>query len=436
MTRHVGVDDVRRRLLIGSAAYALLVGCGGGTTAKEKKPREADGPVIIEQGGGNAVTAADVAALVSSLNAAFDDRDLQRLLELTGTPLDPSFEEHWSHRLENFERLDLVEGQFFVGEPDGRGRNASGGPLEYRGDVVFAHQVRGCDAREVVEVSKATFTKASAEAPLKIDSIGLIEGFAPAIWDIATVDALVTDHTIIVYRPQDKTIAQRSAASIEAGAKRAFGLMPRPEGVDKILIAIVPKDVGDTLWDGPASPEALGAGYPHEYLDPGELAKGQSVPVAAEGQAVGTARIAIFTEKLDSQQWAEDTACHEIVHALACQWGMLVPAWAAEGLAKWGELKTRGGDVLPQRDAVRRAYAGFRKRMNNPRVKFYADDPGGLNYECASATFAYLDSTAGTARVLEVASALYRTTDADQLTAMIGVDQDGLFAATQKWLDA
>jgi hypothetical protein len=439
VTQRVPPPIERRTLLMGSAGLMLLAACGGGSDGKKVVPagKEDDGPVIVEQDAGNAVTPEDVATLVAALNAAFDARDLDALIELTalsGPTGDQDLRQRWAYRLENFTRNDIVAGEFFVGLPKGRARNASGGRLEYRGSVVFGHRIRDCDARDVVEEFNASFSKASADAPLVIDRLGDVEaGFSPAIWDVAKLDTIVTERTVLAFRTQDTALARTHAAAIDAGVKRAFALMAVPEGVSKVFFALAWDEVYGTLWGGPNLSESLGAAYPHVYLDPAALASGQSVPAVGDNLPVATARIALYASSFSSGK-IDDVACHEAVHALANQWGRDSPSWVAEGLARWADREPGSGGLLKQRGAIAAAFPAFRRRMGTKKVEFYQDDPQGLNYECAGAVFEHLDRTEGRKRVFEVASAFYGPSD--QVTSRLGVDEDGLLAATEKWLTA
>ncbi|KAA1378695.1 hypothetical protein [Aeromicrobium fastidiosum] len=443
MTDQETVHVHRRTLLMGSAGLMFLSACGGGSDGTKIVPtaKQDDGPVINEQDAGNAVTPKDVAVLVAALNAAFEGRDLDRLLELVGattvTPGDKDLRERWAYRLDNFERNDIVSGEFFVGLPEGRARNSSGGPLEYRSNVVFGHRIRDCDSRDVVEVFDATFVKDSATAPLVIDRVSETpEGFAPAIWDVAKVDIAVTDHAVLAFRSQDRDVVRRSVTEFDAGVARAFDLMPRPAGVEKVFIAVAWDEVRDTLWGGSNLIEAQGVAYSHLYVDPAELAQGQTVAVVGDGQPVATARIAVNPSAFESGS-VGDVACHEAVHALANQWGRDAPRWVVEGLARWVENQADAGAFQQQRDAIARSFPGFRRRMPRSAVEeFYTDDPDGLNYECGAAVFEHLARTEGRERVIEVASTFYGNDDADTVASVLGVDEDGLFAATQKWLRA
>ena len=441
MTDQDPVHLQRRTLLMGSAGLMFLTACGGGSGGTKIVPttKQDYGPVINEQGAGNAVTPKDVAVLVAALNAAFDGRDLDRLLELVGvttvTPGDKDLRERWAYRLDNFERNDIVSGEFFVGLPDGRGRNSSGGPLEYRGSVVFGHRVRDCDSRDVVEVFGATFVKDSAKAPLVIDGLGgTPDGFAPAIWDVAKVDIIVTDRAVVAFREQDREVVVKAAAELDAGVKQAFDLMPKPAGVEKVFFAVAWEGVRDTLWGGPNNPETSGAAYSHRYVDPAKLAAGQTVAAVGAGQPIATARVALNPNAFEPGM-VRDVSRHEAVHALANQWGVGAPSWVAEGLAQWYDNQVDPTTFRQQRDAIARSFPGFRRRTQKD-ASFYENDPDGLNYQCAAAIFEHLDRTEGRQRVFEVASTYYGNAQEYQMAELIGVDEDGLLAATQKWLGA
>ena len=142
-------------------------------------------------------------------------------------------------------------GEWYVGVPSGRTRNASGGLVEYGGTLVFAHRVKGCDGQQVVESFNTDFRKKSTTAPLEIVNVGQVEQyFDPSIWDVAEVDAIETQHARIVFRLQDADRAKASAKRIEAGAERAFGIMPRPKGVDKVFYGLTWPKVDGELWGG------------------------------------------------------------------------------------------------------------------------------------------------------------------------------------------
>src|SRR5690606_2287467 len=130
-------------------------------------------------------------------------------------------------------------------------RNAAGGAVEYDGDLVFAHQVEGCDAQQVVESYRATFRKKSEDAPLELLHLGDAEAtFDPSIWDVAAVDVIETKHAWIVFREQDAARAKAFSGRIEAGARRAFDLMPRPKGVDKVFYTLTWPKIDGKLYGG------------------------------------------------------------------------------------------------------------------------------------------------------------------------------------------
>lgn len=429
----------RRTLLLGAAGSVVVAGCSSGDDAK---PKGRDGPVIVEAEKGNVVTPEDTVVLRDKLDQAFATRDVEALMGLVGDQeLSEDFRKRWERRFGNFKRLGFVEGAWYVGVPSGRTRNASGGLVEYGGTLVFAHRVEGCDGQQVVESFNTDFRKKSTKAPLEILNVGEVEQyFDPSIWDVAEVDAIETKHAWIVFRTKDAKRAKASASRIEAGAKRAFGVMPRPKGVDKIFFGLTWPKVDGELWGGVGLGEADAHAYAHDFLDPAELATGQKKSAPSEGLPLATGRVGLHQSAFGRDDF-EDIACHEGIHVLANQWGAhgTTPTWVVEGLAQWGQDRPGSGRLMG-RDGrrIRSAFGGFQKVAPKDFAAFH-DVPDAreyANYVCAGAVFEYLDRKKGRDAVFETASAFYAAEDRKAGAKTLGTSEKDLLARTRKWLGA
>lgn len=424
----------RRTLLLGSAAGLLLAGCGGGG-AKPDADKTSSGPNIVKPRTGNVVTEADTVALRDRLNQAYrsgDHRAMTALVDGDDYAV-KDLEKRWRRRFDNFERLGFIEGEWYVGVPSGRTRNASGGLVEYTGTLVFAHTVKGCDGQQVVEPTRAEFRKKAKDAPLELTSIGQVQAtYDPSIWDVAEVDVIETPHAWIVFRLQDRKRAETFADRIEAGAKRAFDLVPRPKGVDKVFYALTWPSVDGKLYGGVGIGEADAHAYLHPFVDPDELARGQKKRVRTKGLPHATGRVGLHESSFARSDFA-DVACHEAVHVLANQWyGSGAPTWAVEGLAEWGEsgsqrlLAEEGG-------RIRAAFSAFEKVAPKEYDDFHSSPMEGDFYQCAAAVYACIEDTRGRDAVFETAKAFYergRFEAADTL----GRTEKQLIAETRKWL--
>jgi hypothetical protein len=429
-------DMDRRTLLLGTAGL-LLAGCGGGGSGSAPASRTTSaGPNIVKPRTGNVVTAEDTAALRDRLNAALASRDVEQLVQLID-PDDFGIDDvraRWSRRYDNFERLGFVDGEWLVGLPSGRTRNGAGGTVEYDGDLVFAHRVSGCDAQQVVESYRASFRKKDADAPLELMSIGQAEAsFDPSIWDVAAVDAIETDHAWIVFRRDDAQRAKASAGQIEAGARRAFEIMPRPRGVDKVMYALTWPAVDGKLYGGFAVGDALAHAYYHPFLSPDDLAAGQRTPVDAAGLPRATGRVGLH-EASFSQGDLADTSCHEAVHVLANQWYRDgdTPIWAVEGLARWSEGVPK---LLADRGRILATFDQFEDVVPKDYAAFHDSPQEYAFYQCSAAIYAYLEDQGGRDLVFEVAEAFYGGNREDAADT-IGRSEKELLAATRTWLTA
>ena len=427
----------RRSLLIGSAGLALAA-CTKG--ASESDPEASSGPKIHRPEEGNAVTADDAAALRDRLNEAFRSGDADQLVELID-PEDFALDDvrkRWSRRFENFDRLGFVKGEWFVGVPGGRTRNAAGGAVEYSGSLVFAHRVEGADAQPVVETYASKFRKASEDAPLELMHLGEpTEHYDPAFWDVADIDAIETKHARIAFRKGDAATAARVKGQIESGAAKAFDLMPRPKGVSKVFYALTWPGIDGRLWGGVAVGDARAHAYYHSFVDPSALAKGQEKPTDTKGLPKGTGRVGMHQDSLDSD--TERTACHEAIHILANQWLTSggAPQWASEGLATWGDrgagrvMQEYGGQI---RSAFGRFAAMYEKDPFD--VDFYAknQDVRWENYLCSAAIFACLEDTKGRSAVFDTAQEFYSSSTGASDDPTVDRTQQ-IMARTRTWLD-
>ena len=423
----------RRTLLVGSAG--LLVSACSGSGGGPAKP---SGPNIVKPNAGTIVTPKDTLALRKRLNAATEARDVDQLIKI----IDPDdfalddVRKRWTRRFDNFARVP-VEGEWYVGVPSGRTRNSAGGQVEYDGDLVFAHQIRGCDGQQVVETYSAEFRKKSEDAELELLHIGEpSEYYDPSFWDVAKIDVIETKHAYVGFRVADAKLAKANSARIEAGAKRAFAVMPRPKGVDKIFYAISWPAIDGKLYGGSSITDRDGYEYPHPFVDPEKLATGQKVPTKAAGLPAGTGRV-LLKRHLFSRPDAADTAAHEGVHTLAEQWnaGSGKPTWVVEGLAMWGES---GKSLLATDGARIRSFFGrFIPRALKGYDEFQESGNVYEMYVCAGAVFAYLEATGGRDAVYEVAEAFYSAADDRAAAAKaLGRSEKELFTATRKWLGA
>lgn len=424
----------RRTLLLGSAGLVLASCSGGDTKVAKPSPK---GPNIVKPKTGNVVTEADIAALRDRLNKALKSGDVKQLIGV----IDPEdfalddFEKRWSRRMDNFRRLGFVDGEWYVGQPSGRTRNAAGGLVEYGGDLVFAHTIEGCDGQQVVESMNADFRKKSTDAPLELMHVGDVDAhFDPSIWDVAEIDAIETKHAQIVFRAKDAKRAKAFAPRIEAGAKRAFGLMPRPKGVNKVFYALTWPAIDGKLYGGVAVGDALAHAYYHPFLDPAELATGQRKPTDVKGLPKATGRVGLH-ESAFRQPDFEDTACHEAVHVLANQWHRAsdTPTWAVEGLATWGEGVAK---LMADRGRIRAAFAKFQDVAPKGYKEFHESPLEYDFYLCSAAVYAYLEDKHGRDAVFEVAEAFYGSSDRSAAAKKLGRSEKDLLAATRKWLGA
>jgi hypothetical protein len=423
----------RRTLLLGAAGSVVLAGCSDGDA-------DADGPVIVKAEKGNIVTPEDTVVLRDKLGKALEAGDVDALMKLIDDQeLSEDFRERWERRFANFQRLGFVDGQWYVGLPSGRTRNASGGLVEYGGTLVFAHRVKGCDGQQVVESFNTDFRKKSTTSPLEIVNVGQVEQyFDPSIWDVAEVDAIETQHAWIVFRLQDADQAKESAKRIEAGAERAFGIMPRPKGVDKIFYGLTWPKVDGELWGGVGLGEAEAHAYSHDFLDPAELATGQRKRASAKGLPRATGRVGLHQSAFSSGD-LEGTACHEAIHVLANQWGSHgdTPTWVIEGLAKWGESRPGSGRLMTDDGArIRSAFAAFQNVALKDYDVFHRVPAAQeySNYACAGAVFEYLARENGRDAVLETASAFYGAETRADGAKKLGISEKELLARTRRWL--
>jgi hypothetical protein len=375
------------------------------------------------------------------LTEATRSRDIKQLLGVIDAEdfaLD-DFKKRWSRRLDNFDRLGFVDGQWYVGVPGGRTRNAAGGLVEYSGDLVFAHTIKGCDGQQVVESMPADFRKKSEKAPLELTHVGDVEAyFDPSIWDVAEIDAIETDHAHIVFRRKDAGRAKSHAARIEAGAKRALALVPRPKGVDKIFYALTWPAIDGKLWGGVAVGDADAHAYYHPFLDPSELAKGQKKVAGNKGLPLATGRVGLHEASFNRPDF-EDVACHEGTHVLAEQWRSTeadTPTWAVEGFAEWAARRPGSGRLLARDGGrIRSAFGEFQSVVPKGYKAFHASSLEYEFYQCSAAVYEYLDQEEGRDAVFETARAYYSHNRAGA-AKMLGRSEKELLAATRKWLKA
>ncbi|MET1039366.1 MAG: hypothetical protein ABW075_13915 [Aeromicrobium sp.] len=425
--------------MLGSAGL-ILAGCGGGGTTSKPAPKAtSSGPNIVKPKTGNVVTEADVAALRDRLNAAMGSGDVKQLVAV----IDPedfdleNFEKRWGRRMENFERLGFIDGEWYVGLPGGRTRNAAGGLVEYSGELVFAHTVKGCDGQQVVENMNANFRKKSEAAPLELLHVGEIdENFDPSLWDVADVDAIETKHAWVVFRTSDAKRAKAYADRIEAGAARAFGIMPRPQGVDKVFYGLTWPAIDGKLWGGVAVGDADAHAYYHPFLDPAELANGQKSAASRTGLPLATGRVGLHESSLARPDF-EDVACHEAVHVLADQWRVsgAAPTWVVEGLAMWGESGS-GGLMARDGGRIRSTFGQFQSVALKGYDEFHQSSLEYEFYACSAAVYAYLEQDGGRDAVFETAAAFYGAETREDGAKALGRSEKDLLAATRKWLGA
>jgi hypothetical protein len=437
------VDGLDRRTLLLGSAGLLVAGCGGGkgggTGGEATASATTKGPNIVKPQAGNVVTEADTAALRDRLNAAFASRDVEQLVQLVD-PEDFALDDvrkRWSRRYDNFERLGFIEGEWYVGAPGGRTRNGAGGQVEYDGDLVFAHRVRGCDAQQVVESYSSTFRKKSEDAPLELLHLGDANAaFDPSIWDVATIDAIETEHAWVVFRLQDAARAKQFAARIEDGASRAFALMPRPQGVDKIFYALTWPEVDGKLYGGITIGEADANAYYHPFLDPDELARGQQQPTDRAGLPLATGRVGLHEGTFGRSDFAH-VSCHEGIHVLADQWYVTgdTPTWVIEGLADWGSMGT-AALMANEGATIRSSFSAFEKVVPKGYDEFHKTSMERAFYLCSAAIYAYVDAELGRDAVFEVAEAFYGSSNRDAAAEKLGRSEQELVAATRKWLGA
>jgi hypothetical protein len=426
----------RRTLLLGSAGL-VLAGCGGSGGEKKAAAKPTPkGPNIVKPRTGNLVTQADTAALRDRLNAAFATRDVEQLVGVI-QPGDYAIDDvraRWSRRYANFDRLGFIEGEWYVGAPGGRTRNGSGGQVEYDGDLVFAHTVAGCDAQQVVESYRATFRKTSEDAPLELVHVGDADAsFDPSIWDVAEVDTIETDHAWIVFRRKDASRAKAFASRIEAGAAKAFDIMPRPRGVEKVFYALTWPQVDGRLYGGVAVGDADAHAYYHPFLDPSELATGQRVPTETAGLPKATGRVGLHEGTFSRSDFV-DVACHEAVHVLANQWFVSSPpTWVAEGLAQWSEGRSY---LTAGRGRMQAAFPQFEKVVFQGYDQFHKSSLETEFYLCSAAVFACIEDDGGADAVMRTAQAFYGSSTAEEAEEKLGRTQKQLLADSRKWLGA
>ncbi|MEV7396118.1 hypothetical protein [Aeromicrobium sp. NPDC092404] len=428
----------RRTLLLGSAGL-LFVGCSGGKDSEGAKPSP-KGPNIVKPRTGNVVDEADLKELAGRLNQALRSGDVKQLMgviDADGFALE-DFEKRWTRRMANFDRLGTIEGEWYIGLPGGRTRNAAGGLVEYNGDLVFAHTVKGCDGQQVVESMRAGFRKKSTDAPLELTNVGDVDAyFDPSIWDVAEIDAIETKHAQIVFRLKDAKRAKAFAGRIEAGAKRAFEVMPNPSGVSKVFYALTWPAIDGKLWGGVAVGDADAHAYYHPFLDPMELARGQRKVAGNKNLPLATGRVGLHEGTFNRPDF-EDVACHEAVHVLAEQWRGgtgRAPTWAVEGLATWGE-RPGSGLLAAEGGRIRAAFPGFQSVALKGYDEFHQTSREYDYYMCAGAVYEYLDSEKGRDAVFETAAAFYGAKDRKAAAKQLGRSEKDLLAATRKWLGA
>jgi hypothetical protein len=431
------MDNVDRRTLLLGSAGLLLAGCSGSGSGGEKPSPK--GPNIVKPRRGNVVTPEDTAALRDRLNTAFKSKDVEELVKVI-EPGDFAIDDvrkRWNRRFDNFDRLGFIEGEWYVGVPGGRTRNAAGGVVEYDGDLVFAHQVKGCDAQQVVESYRATFRKKTKDAPLELMHLGEADSyFDPSIWDVAKVDVIGTKHAWIVFREEDAAKAKAFAGRVEAGAKRAFSAMPDPKGVSKLFYAITWPEIDGKLWGGIEIGEADANEYYHPFLDPDELARGQKKSSGRKGLPLATGRAGLHQATFTRPDFVE-VAAHEGVHILADQWnaGGDIPTWAIEGLAEWGARGSK--DILSTDGArIRAAYSEFMSVAAKDNDAFHKTPREYDFYQCSAAVYAYLEDKGGRDAVYEVAETFYSSTGRDAAAEKLGRSEKDLLTATRKWLGA
>lgn len=429
------MSTIDRRTLLAGTAGLLVSACSGGSSG----PKQTKGPNIVKPNTGTVVTAADTAVIRDQLNAAVKARDVEQLIGIID-PEDFALDDvraWWTRRFDNFKRLDFITSEWYVGVPAGRTRNAAGGQVEYDGDLVFAHQVDGCDGQQVVETYQASFRKKSEDAPLELMHLGKpSERYLPAFWDVGKIDAIETKHAYIAFRTKDAARAKAFRDRIEQGATRAFSAMPRPKGVDKIFYALTWPEIDGRLYGGVAVGDADAHEYVHRFVDPKQLAAGQEKATAKAGLPKATGRVGLHEASFRRSDFTE-VAAHEGIHVLADQWNDRgdIPTWAVEGLAEWGEA---GSSALMSRDGgrIRSFFRTFEKRALKGWKEFHQ---GGHEYEmyvCAAAVYAYLERQGGKDAVHEAAEAFYGSSLRQEAEEKLGRSEKELFASTRKWLGA
>lgn len=446
--------DLTRRSLLVVSATGLLSGCSGGgdpagspsaraTSAFSGVPSSAptsSGPNIVRPDAGTVLLPEDVTALTRQLSQATSSGEVGRLMDLLPADaiLREDLEKWWARRLDGMRRIGGITTQWYLQVPSGRTRNGSGGPVEV--DVVFAfgHRIPGCDAQMVVEQVHGSIRKAGPEASIELLGLSTTpdDRVTPAVWDVSPIRALHTDHTVIVFRPQDAAVAKARAAEIEEGARRAFAAMPRPRGVSKVFYALTWPEVDGKLWGGVSTADADAHAYHHHFLNPDDLAKGNRVAAGRRGMPLSTGRVGLHQAALGRPDFIE-LCTHEAVHVLAEQWAGLPdepPTWVVEGLATWAAT---GDELASWRSQARTHWAAFTDvagRGPEQYELFHHSPLESVFYRCGALVFAWLEATEGRQAALDVARAYYGSGYREEAEQAMGRTQAELLAGTRSWL--
>ncbi|GAA1826020.1 hypothetical protein [Nesterenkonia flava] len=408
-----------RRTFLLSAGALTLVGCQSSPAEPEPAPTETgssspaaadQGPLVIEREGGVIATEQDAQQLMDSLTTTLASGDADGLIAALALK-DEQEVELWRRRAELYSSEEIFEGRFFVGSPpQDATRQTEGEVLEFPAGLVFSHQIKGCDARDVVEEMQAVYRKEGEDGQLEIVELQAPQNsFRPAPWDALDMEFLVSDHAVIAFRQEERSTAESWQASIDRGVARAMELLPVPAGQEKLLVTLLWSGAHEQVWTASEeTTEVWGRAWRHFYLDPWSLASGQEVELDDDDAPAGTARTGLYADFIRGLDQVERLSAHEAAHALANQWGTRSTQWESEGFATWCEHRLGYRDLRATAGGTAAGFSDFAQRTIDGEASFFDGPDAGLDYDAAGMVFLTVDEEEGLEGVLEQARRSYQ----------------------------
>lgn len=426
----------RREVLIGATGIVgagLLAGCGDG------QPDDG-GPVINKTDPGNVVSEADVRKFCAKLDRLYAAGDINGLVKSLNVETADA-KKVLQNSMKAARLLPFAVARFYLATSSDRTVNSSGSQVEYDTNLVFAHQIKDCDAKPISRAFPITVLKKTRHADLIVTTFGLgVDDLSPMPWDVTEISVQTSKHAVVVTAKKNARAVKAVLDKFEAGTKTAIDTVPPAKGVSKVFFVMSwGKKADESLFDGwgrTLDRDAFAASA--AYVDPQQIADGT---IAADAQSksgsMASGRVFMRTGSLNRMSEFQQIACHEAVHVLADQWGRSrAPTWVVEGLATWvaeGRLRGLRGD---RRAAIRSGFAGFRHDILSGDYNFQkqSDAEVNRNYLCSAAIFAYLEDTKGKKKALELAELCYRNGAKDGVRQSVGKSIKELFEDVGAWV--